>query len=62
MFGQGSRTIEHIPPIRATLIQHLKRAVYQAGYVWSQALAASPALPSPGLWGGLVLIQDGNRT
>jgi len=33
LFSQGSRTIENIPPTKAALLQHIKRAVYQAGYV-----------------------------
>jgi hypothetical protein len=51
LFAQGSRTIENIPPTKAALTQHVKRAVYQAGHVWSQALVAAPDLPSPGDWG-----------
>ena len=31
--------------------QHLRRAVYQGGYVWAQALLAKPVLPSPTEWG-----------
>jgi len=51
LFTQGSATIENIPPTKAALFQHVKRAVYQAGYVWSQALMPAPDLPSPELWG-----------
>ena len=51
LFAQGSRTIEHIPPTKAALTQHVKRAIYQAGYVWSQALKPSPQLSTPALWG-----------
>jgi hypothetical protein len=51
LFAQGSRSIDNIPPTKAALLQHVKRAVYQAGYVWSQALVPAPRLPSPGLWG-----------
>ena len=51
LFGQGSRTIKNIPPIEAALLQHVKRAVFQAGHVWSQALVPAPHLPSPKLWG-----------
>ena len=51
MFTQGSRTIENIPPTLNALIQHLRRAVYQAGYIWAQALESKPELPSPEHWG-----------
>ena len=33
LFGKGSRKIENIPPKQAALIQHIKRAVYQAGHI-----------------------------
>jgi len=29
----------------------VKQAAFQAGYIWGQALMASPSLPSPGEWG-----------
>ena len=47
-----------IPPIKAALEQHVKRAVYQGGYVWGQSLKASPVLPSPTSWGWMK-IEDG---
>ena len=36
-----------IPPTESALIEHTKRAVYQAGHVWGQSLILEPALPSP---------------
>lgn len=48
LFAYGNRQLENIPP---TAAQHVKRAVYQGGHVWGQALVASPNLPSPALWG-----------
>ena len=45
LFIQKSRTLENIPPTKATLEQHIKRATYQAR-CWSQALAQNPQLPS----------------
>ena len=44
-------TIENIPPAKLSLFQHVKKAVYQTGYVLSQALAPAPDLPSPELRG-----------
>ena len=38
LFVQGNRSIENIPPTQDALHQHIKRSVYPAGYVWSQAL------------------------
>ena len=51
LFTQGLRTIDNIPPTQAALLEHIKRAVYQATHVWSQALDPSPELPSPEHWG-----------
>lgn len=45
-FTQKNWQIGNIPPTRDALMQHIKRAAYQA-YVWSQTLVVSPTLPSP---------------
>ena len=41
LFTQKGRSIEGIPPTKAALIQHTKRATYQAGYCWSQVMIAA---------------------
>lgn len=51
LFTQKGRAIDNLPPSQDALIQHIKRAVYQAGYCWAQMMVASPVLPSPGDWG-----------
>ena len=33
LFAQCSRTMENIPPTKAALLQHVRRAAYQLGYV-----------------------------
>ena len=43
--------IKRIPPTRAALEQHVKRATYQGGHVWGQSLQTTPVLPSPTNWG-----------
>ena len=40
-----ARSIDAIPPTRAALLQHARRATYQGGHVWGQDL------PSPESWG-----------
>ena len=40
------------PHTQAALIQHTKRAPYQAGHCWGQMMVAAPELPSPSDWGG----------
>ena len=51
LFTQKGRSIEGLPPTKAALIEHTKRAAYQAGHCWSQAMIAAPELPSPSDWG-----------
>ena len=51
LFTKKSRTIDRLPPTQAALIQHIKRAAYQAGHCWAQVMIAAPELPSPGDWG-----------
>lgn len=51
LFAQKGRPLENIPPTRAALLQHTRRAAYQAGYCWGQATVPSPILPSPQHWG-----------
>ena len=43
--------MDNLPPPRAALLQQTKRAVYQGGYVWGQALARCPFIPSPEIYG-----------
>ena len=43
--------MDALPPSRAALIQHIKRAVYQGGHCWGKMLQVSIQLPSPGDWG-----------
>ena len=45
LFIQKSRTLEAIPPTKAALEQHIKRASYQAR-CWSRALVQNPQSPS----------------
>ena len=51
LFAQKGRALDAIPPTRAALVEHTKRAAYQAGHCWGQALTPSPVLPSPEEWG-----------
>ena len=51
LFSKRSRNLDSIPPTRASLEQHVKRAVFQGGYVWGQTLLRQPVFPSPSDWG-----------
>ena len=50
IFGRKN-SVQSIPPTRAALEQHVKRAVYQGGHVWGQLLLPQQVLPSPTRWG-----------
>ena len=44
-------SVQQIPPTRAALEKHVKRAVYQGGHIWGKTLLPYPVLPSPTDWG-----------
>ena len=46
LFSSGNRQINHIPPTKAALLEHSKRAAHQAGHIWEQALVVRPVLPN----------------
>jgi len=47
LFTQKGRAIDGLPPTQAALLQHTKRAAYQAGHCWAQTMIATLELPSP---------------
>ena len=49
LFIHKSKSLENMPPTKAALEQHIKRASLQ-GHCWSQALVKNPRLPSPADW------------
>jgi len=51
LFAFSNRKLENIPPTMSALLQHVKRAVFQAGHVWGQSLVANASVPSPSHWG-----------
>ena len=51
MFARKQRSFDAIPPTKASLIQHTKRAAYQAGCIWAQALTCSMEEINPSDWG-----------
>ena len=46
---------------RSILIQHTKRAVYQASHCWAQTMIATSELPSPREWGGTGMIMTAGK-
>ena len=51
LFAKKQRPYEALPPTKATLLQHTKRAAYQAGCMWGQATQCQPEVESPADWG-----------
>ena len=51
LFCKKSREFDRIPPTKAALEQHIRRAVLQGAHTWGQTLLCQPALPSPADWG-----------
>lgn len=46
-----NRALESIPPTEDALMQHVKRAAFQAGHIWGQWKEKCPVLPTPEDWG-----------
>ncbi|CAG2210496.1 unnamed protein product [Mytilus edulis] len=51
--------IKQIGCNQAALLEHTKRAAYQSGHVWGQAVIHDQHLPSPGDWGWVKENADG---
>lgn len=51
LFARKGRDVLHIPPTQGCLLEHVKRAAYQAGYCWSRSLLPLADLPQPEKWG-----------
>ena len=46
LFCRKSRAVDRIPPTQDALLQHVQRAVYQAG-IWTTSTQAQQVVPSP---------------
>ena len=53
LFARKQKAYNAIPPTKAALKEHAKRAIFQAGHVWGQATVTVQQLPSPSNWGWL---------
>ena len=51
LYARKQRSLDSIPPTQAGLLQHAKRAAYQAGVIWSQSTVSQPEAQSPKNWG-----------
>ena len=51
LFARKQRSYESIPPTHAALLEHIKRATFQAGCIWGQALVCNMENENPNDWG-----------
>lgn len=51
LFARKQRSYESIPPTRGALIEHTRRAAYQAGCIWGQSIISNMETECPGEWG-----------
>ena len=51
LFTVKGWAMDAIPPTRAALMQHIRRAVYQGGNCWGKMLQVTIGMPSAGDWG-----------
>ena len=50
MFARKQKSYDTIPPTSAALDYHTKRAAYQAGSTWGQAITCQIEILSPSIW------------
>ena len=55
LFTHGTRTLDHTHththPTQEALLQHAKRVLYQAGYIWRHARQRPQDVPDASAWG-----------
>ena len=51
LFTSGTKSLESIPPTKAALFQHVKRAILQSSFYWHRALSAQQEIPDFSGWG-----------
>ena len=51
MFTYSQKSLDSIPPTQHALLQHAKRALLAAAFIWKQSLSKIPKIPQPSDWG-----------
>ena len=59
LFTKKGRAMDAIPPTRAALVHHIKRAVYQGGHYWGKMFHVTMDMPSAGSTASRELIRCG---
>ena len=57
IFARKGRDVNNIPPTKGALLQHARRAAYQAGHCWSQAIEPQIELPRQAGGAGWALME-----
>ena len=57
LFARKQNSNENIPPTHAALVEHSKRAAFQAACIWSRALDSQIGQETPAEWGW---VQEGD--
>ena len=58
LFARKQKPYNLLLPSRNALIQHAKRAAFQAGHIWAQCITRDSQVQSPSSWGWW---KDGDR-
>jgi len=51
LFTKRNCALELLPPTSNAFVQHVKRAIFQAVFVWGECLISQPHVVDPCLWG-----------
>ena len=51
MFANKGREMDKIQPTKDALVQHSRRAIWQASFVWHHMSDRQSSIPSPSEWG-----------
>ena len=60
LFTSGKKTLEVLPTTQAALCQHIRRAMLQASFFWSQATSVHQDIPDFHDWGGTMTAVVGS--
>ena len=61
LFARKQRAFDSIPPTKAALLEHCKRAIYQAACVWGQSTKREMEYERPEDWGWIRDDTDANQ-
>ncbi len=60
-FSQKGRAMDGLLPTQAAIVEHTRRAAYQADHIWAQMFVTIPNIPPPSEWGWLLTMMEGGK-